>query len=212
MAIKEVYPLFWPDSWIRTRPQDRTLMRQWKKSANFYRDGLEKEMTRMRAVSFLISTNVPENARGALSGPEPLDPGVSVWWSVKGEEDFAWQDVLDIHEPVTTEERIKDAFQARARIHHPDRGGDAQMFLALTKARDNALRYINRATDQNFSLVIACDAFKTVANNLAAIVGTIQAIRKIERCGTSALLERAFKGFAALPQEASHVHVTTPAR
>ena len=209
--MKEVYPLSWPDSWVRTRPQDRVLMRQWKKTANFYRDALEKEMTRMKALNFLISTNVPENSRGALSGPEPLDPGVSVWWSVKGEEDFAWQDVLDIHEPVPTEQRIMDAFRERARIHHPDKGGDPQMFLALTKARDNAMRYINRSTDQKFSLVIACDAFKSVANNLAAIVGTIQAIRKIERCGTSALLERAFKGFAALPQEATNV-VSTAAR
>ena len=210
--MKEVYPLSWPDSWVRTRPQDRTLMRIWKKSANFYRDALEKEMERMKALNFLITTNVPENARGAISGPEPLDPGVSVWWSVKGEEDFSWQDVLDIHEPVPTEERIRDAFTIRARIHHPDKGGDPQMFLALTKARDNALRYINRKTDQQFSLVIACDAFKTVANNMAAIVGTIQAIRKIERCGTSALLERAFKGFTALPQEASHVNVATTSR
>lgn len=187
-------------------------MRQWKKTANFYRDALEKEMARMHAIHFLVSTNVPENARGTLSGPEPLDPGVSVWWSVKGEEDFAWQDVLDIHEPVPTESRILDAFRDRARIHHPDKGGDTQMFLALTKARDNALRYINRSTDQQFSFVIACDAFKTVGNNMAAIVGTIQAIRKIERCGTSALLERAFKGFSALPQEASHVNVPTSAR
>jgi hypothetical protein len=212
MAIKEMFPLSWPDSWVRTRPQDRTLMRQWKKSANFYRDALEKEMTRMHALNFLISTNVPENARGALSGPEPLDPGVSVWWSAKGEKDFAWQDVLDIHEPVPTEQHIQDAYRERARIYHPDKGGDKQMFLALTEARDNALRYINRATDQNFSLVIACDAFETVANNLAAIVGTIQAIRKIERCGTSALLERAFKGFAALPQEGTHVNVAPAAR
>jgi len=210
--IKESYPLAWPDSWVRTRPQDRRHHAAWKKSANFYRDALEKEMGRMGALNFIVSANVPENARGALSGPEPLDPGVSVWWSVKGEEDFAWQDVLDIHEPVPTEQRIKDAYHERAKIHAPDKGGDPNMFIALTKARDNALRYINRKTDQNFSFVIACDAFKTVAHNMAAIVGTIQAIRKIERCGTSALLERAFKGFAALPQEAGHVNIAAPAR
>jgi hypothetical protein len=32
---------------------------------------------------------------------------------------------------------------------------------------------------------------------MAAIVMTIKAIRQIERCGTSSLLERAFKGFSA---------------
>lgn len=203
--MKEAYPLSWPDGWVRTRPQDRKQQKQWKKTANFYRDALGKEMDRMGVLNFVVSSNVPENARGNLSGPEPLDPGVSVWWSVQGEEDFGWQDVLDIHEPVPTEARIMDAFRERARIHHPDKGGDPQMFLALTKARDNAMRYINRKTDQSFNFVIACDAFKSVGNNMAAIVGTIQAIRKIERCGTSALLERAFKGFAALPQEASFV-------
>jgi hypothetical protein len=209
---KEAFPLAWPDGWVRTRPQDRKQIKMWKKSPNFYRDALGKEMERMNALNFIVSSNVPENARGALSGPEPLDPGVSVWWSVLGEEDFGWQDVLDIHEPVPTEARIMDAYRARVRIHHPDVGGDEQMFLALTKARDNAMRYINRKTDQSFSFVIACDAFKTVANNMAAIVGTIQAIRKIERCGTSALLERAFKGFSALPEnvqarEVANVHI-----
>jgi hypothetical protein len=203
--MKEAYPLSWPDGWVRTRPQDRTKMNAWKKTANFYRDALGKEMERMKVLNFVVSSNVPENARGALSGPDPLDPGVSVWWSVQGEEDFGWQDVLDIHEPVPTQERIMDAFKERAKIYHPDKGGDKQMWLALSDARDNAIRYINRATDQSFSFVIACDAFKSVANNMAAIVGTIQAIRKIERCGTSALLERAFKGFSALPQEASYV-------
>lgn len=50
--------------------------------------------------------------------------------------------------------------------------------------------------------VIACDQFKEVRLNMAAIVLTIKAIRQIERCGTSSLLERAFKGFSALPETA----------
>lgn len=216
MAIKESYPLSWPDGWPRTRPQDRREQRQWKKSISHYHAALAKELGRMGVSNFVISSNVPLNARGVLvSGPEPLDPGVSVWFSRKGERDFAWQDVLDIHDPVPTEEQINRAYQQRAKLYHTDRGGgDLEMFIELTKQRDNALRYINRKTDQQFDFVIACDAFEQVRHNLYAIVGTIQSIRKIERCGTSALLERAFKGFSALPehaQEASHV-VTTPAR
>jgi hypothetical protein len=68
--------------------------------------------------------------------------------------------------------------------------------------RDNALRWITRKTNQKFDYVIACDQFKEVRLNMAAIVMTIKAIRQIERCGTSSLLERAFKGFSALPEHA----------
>ena len=71
------------------------------------------------------------------------------------------------------------------------------MFQTITQARDNALRWINRNT-QPYDYVIACDEFQQVRLNMAAIVLTIRAIRQIERCGTSTLLERAFKGFAAL--------------
>jgi hypothetical protein len=45
----------------------------------------------------------------------------------------------------------------------------------VIKHRDNALRWINRKTDQNFDYVIACDQFKEVRLNMAAIVMTIKA-------------------------------------
>jgi len=204
MAIKESFPLAWPDGWPRTPLDKRQTMKQWKKSASYYHDALEKELGRMKVSGFVISSNVPLNVRGMMTpNVDPVDPGVSVWFSRKGEKDFAWQDALDIHEPAPTAAQINDAFQQRAKIHHPDRGGDPQMWLALTRHRDNALRWINRKTEQNFDFVIACDAFEEVRHNLYAIVGTIQSIRKIERCGTSALLERAFKGFSALPEHAT---------
>lgn len=47
--------------------------------------------------------------------------------------------------------------------------------------------------------VIACDAWRTVRKNVRAIGLTVQALRMIERCGASHLLERAFQGFARLP-------------
>ena len=48
-------------------------------------------------------------------------------------------------------------------------------------------------------LCLACDKFHTVPENLHAITLTIEAIRGIERWGSSDLLDRAFTGFSALP-------------
>lgn len=47
--------------------------------------------------------------------------------------------------------------------------------------------------------VIAADLYTRVADNLAAIAATLEAMRAIERHGGAAILERAFTGFQALP-------------
>jgi len=49
------------------------------------------------------------------------------------------------------------------------------------------------------SLVFACDRWDKVEHNLRAIAKTIEALRGIERWGSSDLMERAFNGFEALP-------------
>lgn len=200
---REVFPLSWPNGWPRTRPQDQRRMASWKGNANKYRDALMTELERMKAPAFVISSNVPINSRGSMTpGVEPRDVGVSVWFSRQIKEDFSWQDALGLTDPYPTEQQVNDAFRRLAQQYHPDRGGDVAMFQAVTKHRDNALRWINRKTTQNFDYVIACDQFSEVRLNMAAIVGTIKAIRTIERNGTSTLLERAFKGFTAIPEYA----------
>lgn len=198
---KEAYPLSWPEDWPRTRPQDQKPMASWKRTGNQYRDALITEMERMKSPSTVISSNVPLNLRGAMThGVEPRDVGVAVYFSKPAKEDFSWQEVLGIDNPVAaTESQIQDAFKRLAALYHPDRGGDVAMFQNVTRARDNALRWLKRASNQTFDYVIACDQFREVRLNMAAIVLTIKAIRQIERCGTSSLLERAFKGFSALP-------------
>jgi hypothetical protein len=49
-------------------------------------------------------------------------------------------------------------------------------------------------------LCFACDKYSRVEWNAHAIGLTIAAMRQIERCGASDMLDRAFTGFAALPQ------------
>lgn len=47
--------------------------------------------------------------------------------------------------------------------------------------------------------VMAIDLYDRVADNLAAVAATLNAMRAIERHGGAAILERAFTGFIALP-------------
>lgn len=47
--------------------------------------------------------------------------------------------------------------------------------------------------------VIACDRWTTLRANVRSIALTINALRGLERWGTSQLLERVFRGFTALP-------------
>lgn len=52
-------------------------------------------------------------------------------------------------------------------------------------------------------MVFACDKYYTATDNIYAIGKTIEAMRGIERWGASDMMERAFRGFTALPEHAS---------
>jgi hypothetical protein len=52
-------------------------------------------------------------------------------------------------------------------------------------------------------MVIACDSFDNLSCNIYAIAKTIEAMRAIERNGSSQLMEQAFSGFQALPERGS---------
>lgn len=48
-------------------------------------------------------------------------------------------------------------------------------------------------------LVIACDSWTSVRENLRAVGLAIESLRQLERCGATSILERAYTGFARLP-------------
>jgi hypothetical protein len=50
---------------------------------------------------------------------------------------------------------------------------------------------------------LACDVWDQVKHNMRAIYYAVAGIRQIERSGASQLLERAYRGFNALPSEGS---------
>jgi hypothetical protein len=59
-------------------------------------------------------------------------------------------------------------------------------------------------TDKGKSQCMAIDRYDRVADNLAAIAATLEALRAIERHGGGSILERAFIGFAQLPASKRH--------
>jgi hypothetical protein len=52
-------------------------------------------------------------------------------------------------------------------------------------------------------VVLACDSWNCIEDNLWAIACSISAMRSLGRWGVSEILERAFSGFTAIPERAS---------
>jgi hypothetical protein len=192
--VTEENELHWPDGWERTRIQDYRPNPQWKNSRDKYRDALVRELQLMGATSILISR----------AANERLDPGVAVWFSLK-KEDFSWQDGLGIETPAPTLDEIESAYRDKAMKHHPDRGGDIEIFKKLGEYRKQARAWVLGTHDQKHEYVVPCDKFKEVRLNMAALRLAFAAFRSLERVGVPAILERtldrAFR--TALPMHAS---------
>ena len=60
-----------------------------------------------------------------------------------------------------------------------------------------------KVSDKKPMRCMAIDRYRRVADNLAAIAATLEAMRAIELHGGATILDRAFLGFAALPETAS---------
>jgi hypothetical protein len=61
-----------------------------------------------------------------------------------------------------------------------------------------AVYWVDRRTKQEWAL--ACDKYVHIRDNYRAIGLTVEGLRMIKRSGASELLNRAYKGFAALPE------------
>lgn len=188
--------LEWPAGTPRTRINDRDSNPQWKKTALFYEQAMLKEFDRMGVVSVKITTNNTVQ-----------DPAVAVWISRQKEADYSWQDLLGINDPSPTKDEIAKAYREKVVPYHTGgdvkQGADLEMFLLLTKARDRALEWIQMTEGSLHNYAIACDRWAESKWNLNAIRLTVGAMRQMERCGTSAMMERAFSGFAAITEGAN---------
>lgn len=108
----------------------------------------------------------------------------------------------------TTDKAFRELIKELERLR-----ASAVIVSSNLKLRQDGMPYANqpRHDDEGIAvyfrrkgkdLVLACDKFTKREDNLRAITLTIQAIRGIERWGSSDLMERAFTGFTALPAPA----------
>lgn len=197
--MRESYPLLWPEGWKRTLIQLRKPRGAWKRTTLQYKSDLEKELSRMGARSVVITSNL----QAGVSSPR--DPGVAVYFSrPTSDADFSWQEILGIENPDPTIAEIDQAFLALTKIHHPDRGGDIEMYKRVNEARRMAKSWVTGDYGRDHEHVIACDKYTEVRLNLAALRVAIAALRRIDECGATGIMERAFKGFAAITEGSEH--------
>lgn len=213
--MKELYPLAWPEGWPRTLLRDRRQRGAWKDTLLQSATKLRKELKTSKAMSFAISCNIPPNGERYMDVPAPGDTGVAVWFSREREDDYSWQETLHITSPSPSEAEIKAAFKALAGKYHPDNltTGDINIYRRYDEAKNRALDFISRKTGANYEQVIACDVFDEVRLNMKSIQMALGYLRGLENCGASALLERAYAGFTAIPERSqSHVEQSAATR
>lgn len=124
--------------------------------------------------------------------------------------------------PMYKRERSRfDAQPAIARdvlLAEANRMGSHVVISSNQELRKDGLPYASRREPEDTGVAvyflrkgeevcIACDKYRHVWENMRAISKTIEAMRGIERWGSSELLDQAFKGFTALPSPDA---VTTP--
>jgi hypothetical protein len=199
VEMKESVPLRWPEGWSRTLIEQRKNQAAWKKPYSFYRDAVHRELERMGVSAIEITRNEQSKER--------VDPGVSVWFSMKPTEDFTWQLGLQLDNPMPTVSDIDAAYRRLVQKHHPDRiemgsGGDINMYHKLTEFRRKARAWVLGAdVVTKHDNCIPCDRFADARQNMAAVASALRHFRGLERVGIPAILERvmssAFK--TALP-------------
>lgn len=96
--MTEAYPLHWPQGWPRVSRRERS---RFDTTFAKSRDGLFEQIRLMGGRYPLLSTNIPLRRDGLpyANTPEPMDPGVAVYFEHKGRQmSFAcdrWDRVRD---------------------------------------------------------------------------------------------------------------------
>lgn len=187
VRVNEQSPLKWAEGWNRTALGDHKDMKAWKKPFAYYREALVQQLARLGANEVLISFNTGDDAR--------RDPGVTVYFSRPLKEDFSWQMVLGIDNPAPTLAEIDEAYKKKAMIHHPDRGGDIEVFKRLGRHRVQARAWVMNKARSDHEYALPCDRFSEPRWNLNALRLGIAALRRLEEYGLPGMLERTFRGF-----------------
>ena len=115
--------------------------------------------------------------------------------------------VLGLLPPVTTED-VKQAYMARARVLHPDRGGDPQEFILLQKAFDEANDYVKFKAGKLEWLASRIDAY---AQQQEVVTETIERGGEIEMEETDWLAKSFGEDFARVADRLVTVRLNGPA-
>jgi hypothetical protein len=172
--------LRWPDGWPRTLIEHRETRGAWKKPIMEYQKAITKELVAMKVTAASITFN----------GADSRDPGVAVWYSMESAEDVSWQIGLQINNPAPTLDEIDAAYKVLAMKHHPDKGGDIEMFKKLNIFRQSARAYILGTAAPKLANCIPMDRFQDIKQNLAGIRLFISYLRGMERLGGPAVVKR----------------------
>lgn len=133
------YPLSWPAGWKRTANRERA---RFKKNTHNYKDGVKMwtgmrklsiseandrvmhELRSMRVPESVVSTNLVLNSFGLpRSGQkQPVDPGVAVYWEVKGKSQCIAVDQYD-----SVEDNLAAIAASLAALRAIERHGGAQI-------------------------------------------------------------------------------------
>lgn len=201
IEVRDEYPLRWPKDYPRTLIDNRKSNSAWKLPFSDYRNGVIAELGRMGIASATITRNELVDER--------KDPGIAIWFSMKAAENFDWQVGLGIDNPVPTLEEIDRAYKALAMRHHPDRGGDVELFKKAGQYREEAKAYVLGSATLEQDNCLPFDQFRDTKMNLAAALAALRHFRGLERLGMPSIVARvmshAFK--TALPAKATVSHV-----
>lgn len=195
--MQEQTPLRWPDGQQRTRIQDRTDRKAWKRTPRQYMEALDQEMTRMKAVEYIVSKNT-----------EGGDPGVAVYFSRKAIDNYGWQETFGLIGIIPTEEQIQRAYHKLAVIYSPDNQstGDPARFREITEHRDRARDWARGAQRREHEYGIACDAFTEQRWNMHSITMTLGYLRRIEALGCTVMFEQILSAFSKKALTAGAIH------
>jgi hypothetical protein len=201
LELQDETPLKWPNGYPRTLIDNRKSNASWKKPIGDYRQAIADELARTGVESATLTHN--ELSR------EDRDPGVAIWFSMKAAENFDWQIGLGIDNPVPTLDEIDRAYKALAMKHHPDRGGDVELFKKAGMYREEAKAYVLGSATLQQDNCLPFDQFRTIKMNMAAALSALRHFRGLERLGMPSIVARimshAFK--TALPEKATVTHV-----
>lgn len=198
-------PLRWPDGWPRTLIEHRESRNAWRKPVGDYQKAISKELIAMKVSAAAITYN-PVGSR---------DHGVAVWYSFEAIDDFSWQIGLQINHPAPTLEEIDSAYKSLALKHHPDRGGDIEMFKKLTGYREAARAYVLGTAAPKLDNCVPMDLFVDVKQNLAGVRLFLSYLRGMERLGgptvVRRIMERTFRTALVAGPSSEEEHVATVA-